>query len=412
MGLAGYHAPTDPAESVARIAAARRDRLLGVYRRRLRFEDLEDCYSQATLELLARSRRSPFESPAHIRNALEQKFLSRINDRRRALGGRSGIESALAHAVQVDGPDAAAYEVEDRAAAVERQVIVRSEVRRLREVIGELTLDQRLVLHCQVNLDMEQQEFCTRYGWSAEKFRKVAQRARHKLRGLVEEYQSGERCRRLEPDVLALAARAGSEDQLRRARLHVDNCPACAHYLGQLERASREVAALAPLPVALAAATTKLGWLCRKVVTLLRHPMSGGSGMAPAGFAGSSMVGAGALKAGVLALCIAGAAGSYEVCQHAGISLPLGLGVSAHHEVHHWSRARRAAGAPRVAPVVSAAPAPTDTARGDIAQIRREFGSHRPARAADAVPSASRPSASAQPAKVVSEEQREFGFER
>jgi hypothetical protein len=258
---------------------------------------------------------------------------------------------------------------------------------------------------------MEQQEFCTRYGWSTEKFRKVAQRARHKLRGLVEEYQSGERCRRLEPDVLALAAHAGSEEQLRRATLHVENCPGCAHYVGQLERASREVAALAPLPVALAAATTRLGWLSRKALTLLRHPLGGG-GVAPAGLAGSSAVGAGALKAGVLALCIAGAAGSYEVCQHAGISLPLGLGVSAHHEVHHWSRARRAAGAPRVAPVVRAAPAPSDAARGDIAQIRREFGSHRPARAADAMPSASRTSAPAQPAKVVSEEQREFGFER
>jgi Mg-chelatase subunit ChlI len=69
MGLAIHHASTDQAETVARIATARRDRLIRVYRGRLRFEDLEDCYSQATLELLARSQRSPFVSADHIRNA-------------------------------------------------------------------------------------------------------------------------------------------------------------------------------------------------------------------------------------------------------------------------------------------------------------------------------------------------------
>ena len=43
------------------IAAARRARLLAIYRLRLRCEDLEDCYSQATLELITRTRRTPFE---------------------------------------------------------------------------------------------------------------------------------------------------------------------------------------------------------------------------------------------------------------------------------------------------------------------------------------------------------------
>ena len=61
MGLAIAGAHDDPAETVARVAVGRRSRLLRFYRRRLRFEDLEDCYSQATLELMARSRRQPFE---------------------------------------------------------------------------------------------------------------------------------------------------------------------------------------------------------------------------------------------------------------------------------------------------------------------------------------------------------------
>ena len=41
----------DPAEAVARVSAAKRDVLLRVHRHRLGFEDLEDCFSQATLEL-------------------------------------------------------------------------------------------------------------------------------------------------------------------------------------------------------------------------------------------------------------------------------------------------------------------------------------------------------------------------
>ena len=49
-------------------------------------------------------------------------------------------------------------------------------------------------------------EFCARFGWSVEKYRKVAQRARAKLRVLVGEYECGDRCRRLEPDLLAMSA--------------------------------------------------------------------------------------------------------------------------------------------------------------------------------------------------------------
>ena len=92
----------DPAEAVARVSAAKRDVLLRVHRHRLGFEDLEDCFSQATLELMtrARTRARAFVSEAHIANALEQRFLSRINDRRRAVIGRSPIQAAIHTAVR------------------------------------------------------------------------------------------------------------------------------------------------------------------------------------------------------------------------------------------------------------------------------------------------------------------------
>lgn len=63
--------------------------LIRAYRLWLNRDDLEEIYSQASLEVWQRSIREPFKSPEHIRRALEQKFQSRIFDRRRAINGRS-----------------------------------------------------------------------------------------------------------------------------------------------------------------------------------------------------------------------------------------------------------------------------------------------------------------------------------
>ncbi|HXR13277.1 MAG TPA: hypothetical protein VN740_01375 [Solirubrobacteraceae bacterium] len=303
--------------------------MLRVYRRKLRREDLEDCYSQATLELVARSRRSPFVSLDHLLNALEQKFVSRIEDRRRAIGGRSSIEAAMARAVSVDSFEHGARDLEDRRAAVEQQVIARTELSRLREVIADLSRDQQLVLASQVCVDMGAGEFCSRYGWSVEKYRKVAQRARAKLRVLVEEYERGDRCQRLEPDILALSAGVAEGQPLLRARAHLANCQSCARRAGDVDRAARRVAAILPLPAGLAggAAWFKLGgvWAgLRRAFAIARHPLAetGSSGV---GAAGGSMAGLGALKVGIAVVCVASVAGSYAACAHLGIVPPLGF---------------------------------------------------------------------------------------
>lgn len=413
MGFALQGQQGDPAEIVGRVAADRRDRLLRAYRRRLRFEDLEDCFSQATLELVVRSRRAPFNSADHVKNALEQKFASRINDRRRALAGRSGIEAALANAVSVSDGESI-HVLEDRGATVERQVQTHTELRRLREVIGELTSDQRLVLHSQINLDLDPQEFCARYGWSADKFRKVAQRARRKLRLLVDEYHRGERCTRLEPDLLALAARAGTDEQIRRARIHVENCPTCARFVAAVDRASRSAAVSLTPALAAIRASVRGGWLhgVRSVVRTLR-PTGAKGGMAGAAtVTGSSAAGLVGAKAGVLALCVAGAVGTYAIC--ARHNTPI-----AYLPAHVDTLVRRH-GSTRTPPVraTPAAASPMNRLRfSRIGQIEREFGGRR-ARAASrfvGTPSRATPSlqtlgAYSRPA--VSQETTEFGFER
>jgi DNA-directed RNA polymerase specialized sigma24 family protein len=184
---------TDQVQEMALVAQARRELLLRSYRHRLRKEDLEDCFGQATLELLAQARAGGAGTGApgahltreHMANLLEQRFVSRIQDRVRALGGRSPAQAVLDHALPLS--DAAnGIEVADVRAEIERLVMLRSDLRSLGQVIGELTPDQRLVLVSLAGEEMECAEFCERHGWSKDKYRKVSQRARARLRELLE----------------------------------------------------------------------------------------------------------------------------------------------------------------------------------------------------------------------------------
>ncbi len=429
MGSATPQVREDPVEQVARIATSRRAWLLRIHRRRLRHEDLEDCYSQATLELLARAQRDPFASREHVLNALEQKFRSRIEDRRRAIGGRSAIESAIAQAVPVEGIDGDGADLEDRGATVERQVFVRSDIRRLREAMADLSRDQQLVLAGQVLADMDSAEFCRRYGWSTEKYRKVAQRARARLRVLMDEYECGGRCTRLEPDVLALASGAAHGDSLARARAHVENCTACARMVGRRERPAGRLTALAPLPAAwLAGAWSSV----RRSAASARHPFARVGGSGGAGVAGGSLAGAGAIKVGIAAICVAGTVGGYAACAHLGVLADLAGSVAT--PTHHGGSApprsvpRRIAAVRHVVPAPSVTTQPTHreapaqgrlTPTSAIAQVRREFGAP-PARASSGAPpltirltaTAASAAMSPQTSAQVRQTTAEFGFER
>jgi hypothetical protein len=186
---AGRRAPRavlDPAEEVALVARAKRELLLSASRHRLRREDLEDCYSQATLEMLMRVRGGgTFANRRHLGNALELRFQSRIRDRRRAISGRSPMQAALETAVPLQIVGEAGVEIADASSEVEQLVMLRLELRRLGVLARELTSDQRLVLASQVAAG-SREEFCREHGWSFEKYRKVGQRARVRLRSLLE----------------------------------------------------------------------------------------------------------------------------------------------------------------------------------------------------------------------------------
>jgi len=179
--------PPDPAEEVALVARAKRELLLRVHRHRLRREDLEDAYGQATLELIARARRGrAFASRRHVENALEQRFLSRVHDRRRAVSGRSPMQAALEGAASLEALTREQLDVVDARASLEELVLLRQELRSLWTLAAQLSADQRIVLASQL-AQVDAHEVCRRYDWTAEKYRKLAQRARARLRrGLAE----------------------------------------------------------------------------------------------------------------------------------------------------------------------------------------------------------------------------------
>lgn len=167
----------------------------------------------------------------------------------------------------------------DPAGDVDRRAAGRDEVRRMRELAAELTADQRLVLACQVALGMGCGEFCERFGWSHAKFRKVAMRARARLR----------------VGVGALLPVPPTVD------------PEVAHRFGIL---GRGLGRLLPFwDTGESAAAVKAG--------AAGAAAAGGTGAAAAG--GGSLLGLGAAKVGIVALCAAGAASSYVVCDQIGL---------------------------------------------------------------------------------------------
>jgi DNA-directed RNA polymerase specialized sigma24 family protein len=136
--------------------------------------------------MLRRARRgSVFAGPGHIHNALEQRFLSRVHDRRRALAGRSPMLAAMEGAARLGSTPDRDLDLVAGGVELEQLVLLRIELRRIPRLAQRLTADQQLVLATQVGLQMSPAAFCKRYGWSAEKYRKVAQRARARLRAFA-----------------------------------------------------------------------------------------------------------------------------------------------------------------------------------------------------------------------------------
>ena len=177
----------DSAERLALVARAKRKALLHAHRKMLRYEDLEDCLSQASMELIGYVRAGGiFANSTHAAAALELRFLSRVQDRCRAVCGRSPIQAAWEGALATGSLGEDYTDNADVRCAVEELAMMRMELRLVPILARKLTPDQRLVVACQVALQMTRAEFCELFGWSYSKYRKVAYCARMRLRHLSE----------------------------------------------------------------------------------------------------------------------------------------------------------------------------------------------------------------------------------
>jgi DNA-directed RNA polymerase specialized sigma24 family protein len=169
---------------VARISRENWKTLLWRYRSRLLAADLEDCLGQATLELVVQARRGTIPGdPRIIAGALEHKFASRITDRRRSMSGRSPSASYRTAALDEEG-FANLPGSQDTAS----KAIARDELRRIISLLPQLSDDQRLVIGHRASGHGTPAEFCAEHGWSLEKYRKVSQRARARLKALLLEH--------------------------------------------------------------------------------------------------------------------------------------------------------------------------------------------------------------------------------
>jgi DNA-directed RNA polymerase specialized sigma24 family protein len=303
----------DAAEALGRVLAAKGEVLLHVYRQRLGREDLEDCLAQAVLELIDRARTGALEDDEHIVNALEQKFLWRVADRRRALRGRDRIEAAMNAAVRPFGVEhrVATVTVVDEQTDAVAQAELRDELARMCELADELTEDQRLVLACQVALGMEREEFAARFGWSAAKFRKVDQRGRRRLRALMDEYESGRRCRRFRSQLSGYVSGSLAPPRSERVRRHLVNCRGCAATAARLRLGNPEAPAIAPLPLLLAGGGLLAGGV-RRAWSLVVSAFGGDESDA-------TIAGRGVLAAATTGVCLGVAKASVAALLAAGV---------------------------------------------------------------------------------------------
>jgi len=95
------------------------------------------------------------------------------------------MQAALRDAVPIEGLGDEKIAIADRQADVETLVMLRYELCRIEFLARELSPDQQFALACELSLETGCEEACRCCGWSPAKYRKVAQRARARLRLLM-----------------------------------------------------------------------------------------------------------------------------------------------------------------------------------------------------------------------------------
>lgn len=363
----------DPGERIARVAVAEFRAVDAHLRRRLpslTHEDRQDALQDAVRSLLADAEGV---SARYADDRLRQLFWQRAEDRgRNVVAGRARrrIEGQLHDALAApDRVDAAVADHEELAIALELIAALDERSRtwfRLSRIDGRSPREVRELT-----------------GWSEDQFAYAKRRAVEGLQQAGARLARGEWCSeqaaRFEPYLLG-ACSAQDEAVVER---HVRNCRACRRELNRRRRRLHGLGALLPSPLLLGGAVTGAGASAGAGVGAGVGATAGagvgagvgvGAGLG-AGATGGGLLTAGAVKAGIAALCVSGAVAA---CTVAGVLPTPRLGpadppVPRRHATRH--ERRRPADAPLkaarlLAPASHASVAPPEARRRPARHVR------------------------------------------
>jgi hypothetical protein len=170
---------------------AKRDILMRVHHWWLSRPDIEECMCQAELELFASVKRGHvLRSFQHACNSLEQKFVSRIADQRRAIGGRSATKRALNCAYSLSQHydkdiEEGGWEPSDAKLDVFETVSNKLDLQAILDEIQICREDFQKVFHYELFGSGSRADYAASQGWGMETFRKIDQRGRQRLRAAI-----------------------------------------------------------------------------------------------------------------------------------------------------------------------------------------------------------------------------------
>lgn len=278
--------------------------------------DAEDAY-QRGIEILL--NKAPVADPRQLlpwaRTVIKHESLALRRARERSLSQpteRDGHRFDSEVEDWVDRLEASGPQPDD-------SLIGRELVHRSREAIAELKPDERKAL-TQLAEGYSYAEIGSMNGWTYTKVNRCLAEGRERLRAIVRQSESGERCVLVEPLISACADGELPAEQVTEVENHLAVCGRCRALLREYRTIPREVAALSPL-LGLAGdpGQPALGWLREAWLSAssrihgllsgndrgLLAALTGGAGRGPAPVALAKLTAICVGTAGGAAACIA-----------------------------------------------------------------------------------------------------------
>jgi DNA-directed RNA polymerase specialized sigma24 family protein len=236
--------PTGAVKAVATPYEQHRDYVLAVLSRRcgwLDRDEREEAFHEAYAVVLEKERDgllAPDAMPAHqLRAFLTQTAIHKGLDEGKRVGRKRSVPLGDAELTEPDVGRAP----EDLAAAG-------MDSARVREIVGELPARGQAIVKLRFFFDRTPDEIQRCLSISERVYRRELERA---LRHVFERYElvrAGSFCESRKSVILAFVIGIAGPSRARAAQEHLATCPSCAHWAAELREATRQAAAVVPMP--------------------------------------------------------------------------------------------------------------------------------------------------------------------